>query len=798
MLHCKLCNSYFALRCKRKKERTSQKIGLLPFSPLICLYFANPELEDRPGLHWPAGSHRKIKRHSGISGGKMAGTPPEGYLYKKPALNRWLKRYYVYQPNFNRLSYWKAKKDYNAGQQPKGSFTDATLLRVYHPDRSNVKLLNMEFIDKTLVLKAETEPEAKRWVEFMSGRVPSEDKSNAQAQAIVYDEEEMMKWREPQIVEMMANGMRMTAYFANETCKQFKLYCRDQIMYACPVSAGIEKAIIQFPLRRISDIYVGKQTPGFDTDIAFPVPFENCFTVISNQYTLDVAAQSPLIANHWLNGIKYLLTQSGKAVIINENEEDDEEGMEDPDGPEAHDAAAAAAAASPAAAAPAAAAPAQEEAYHEPPPVDPEAEAAAAEAHDGGHAYDVYETRLRRTALIIVDVQNDLLPGGPVALPGADAVIPVINELRNRCTWDLVLLTQNWRPENHCCFYETNKANPKAKLGRALEVNGKLQIMWPVHCVANTEGAQFPKSLDLEDTDLVIRKATTAQADTLSCFRDQDLKKTSLEAVLAQHAIDDVFLVGIGLDTVIGNTALEGQGIHYNVFVVEDGCKAFSEPTKTSMKKRLRAGGVPVINAKDIPDDSLMSDELVQEARAEMELDDDADSGDEGAHTALSPSAFAAAPNPTPASDEAGSPTKEEKAGSKKGAKKGSKKAAGVRIVAGTKKTASGKTVTKGTKSALAKGAKKAGLKKGAKKGSKKAAPKKPASKKAAAAKKPASKKPASKKDTGLVMNSQGYRAVVYKVLIPSANEVFSVVLSQRCERNVWTLKDDTPTLLCA
>jgi nicotinamidase/pyrazinamidase len=635
----------------------------------------------------------------------------QGYLSKKPQLNRWIKRYYAYEEGAKRLSYWKTKKEYHAGQPCKGSFADSTLLRVYFPNKNNLSQFNLSYSDKELVLKAETSQEAKEWFDFMTKLVSSEGKSTTE---IIYDEEEMQSWNEQDIVKMMHNGMRMTAYFQNNTCKQFKLFCRENTMYACPVAAGIERAIIQFPLRRISDIYVGKQTPGFDTDIAFPVPFENCFTIISQQYTLDVDAGSAMKANHWLNGIKYLLTESGKAVIINENEDEDEEDqLEDVES---------------------GAADTSEQATSQLAD-DPVEDVDGPQEDDAPMDTGVsYETRLRRTALVIVDVQKDYMPGGPVALPGADEIIPTINALRKRCTWDLVLLTQNWRPKDHSCFYETNKDNPEAKLGQALKVNGRLQIMWPVHCVANEPGAEFPDDLYLEDTDMVIQKATDADSDTLSCFKNQDQKKTSLEAVLAQHAIDDVFLVGVGYDTVITNTALEGQQIHYNVFVVEDACRAYHEKTKQVMTKKLKMGGVPIINTKDIPDDSLMSDELVQAARAEMALDDDADSGDEAARKQeLSASVFAAA-QPAVEASPTKSPSK--KKGAKKGSKKGSKK--GVRIVSGTKKTASGKTIAKGTRSAAArkKGAKK-GVKKGTKKGSKKGSKKgvKKGSKKAASKK---------------------------------------------------------------
>eukprot|EP00457_Paulinella_chromatophora_P002236 gb/GEZN01002240.1/.p1 GENE.gb/GEZN01002240.1/~~gb/GEZN01002240.1/.p1 ORF type:complete len:714 (-),score=185.18 gb/GEZN01002240.1/:350-2491(-) len=703
---------------------------------------------------------------------------PEGYLLKKPQSSyRWLKRYYAWDPEAKRLNYWKGKKEKDANHLPKGSFLQQDLLRVWHPDPSKLILFNVEFKDKFLAMKAETSREAEIWVKYL--KPLASQKASADESKNYVSDEETANWPTEKILEMMAGGQVMTAYFQNETKKNFMLYCQDLTLYACPVTAGIEKAIISLPLRRISDIYVGKQTPGFDTDIAFAVPFDRCFTIISRKYTLDVEAKSAIMATHWLAGIKYLLTQSGKAVIVNEQEglEGEEEQQQHHEEPQQH---------------------------HEEPHQSEAAESAAIEAaekagaaiaaatqipHAGDHDEDLQlnledeepaEQRIRKTALIIVDMQVDLLPGGPIPTKDADQIIPVINKLRKRCIFDLVILTSNHRPENHVSFFINNKDKPGAQLGRAIEIDGRQQILWPQNCIAGSEGSAIVNTLVTEESDVYIKKATTAMADTYSAFQDTDKKtETELLSTLVDNGIDDIFVTGIGFDTVVGCTALDGTAHKFNVYVVEDATKPLTSiEAAKKMKKQLRAAGVPIITTQDVPDDSLMPDAVINEARENMEMDDEVDSDDDAAAAgkpvkALDVADFLSEDFLAVMSVDGGAEHEEEedhedhheeqvkdvaadgaKKGAKKGskkaaggaaAKKGSKKAAGVRITTGTKKTASGKVTSAGTRS-------KAAAKKGVKKGSKKAgaASKKPASKKAAAkkpaAKKPAAKKPASKK----------------------------------------------------
>ena len=120
-----------------------------------------------------------------------------------------------------------------------------------------------------------------------------------------------------------------------------------------------------------------------------------------------------------------------------------------------------------------------------------------------------------RKALIIVDVQNDFCDGGSLAVPDGDAVVPVINRLRARCTWDVVVLTQDWHPPTHASFASNNAG---AALFSVVELEGMgKQVMWPNHCVQGTPGAEFHPRLDRAPGDVVVRKGTVERVDSYRC-----------------------------------------------------------------------------------------------------------------------------------------------------------------------------------------------------------------------------------------------------------------------------------------
>eukprot|EP00456_Euglypha_rotunda_P074522 TRINITY_DN682_c0_g1_i12.p1 TRINITY_DN682_c0_g1~~TRINITY_DN682_c0_g1_i12.p1 ORF type:complete len:409 (-),score=65.32 TRINITY_DN682_c0_g1_i12:23-1249(-) len=375
------------------------------------------------------------------------------------------------------------------------------------------------------------------------------------------DERATANWNTEQIVRMMSDGQVMTAYFSNNTKKNFTLYCKDYILYACPVNAGIDKAIISLQLRKISDIYVGKQTPGFETEVASPVPFDRCFTIISRKYTLDVEAKSYQMANYWLAGIKHLLTQSGKAVIVNEQdaskpatEEGHSESTETPGSePKTAESTETGESDTPSAAAQA------EAAYAQATRFSPDSGDQGNPELDLGIGEDGEKPK-SKTALLIIDVQYDFCPtDGALAVPHGLTIIPVINKLRRRVPWALIALSQDWHPENHISFFVNNKDNPEAKLFEVLRLpDGREQMMWPAHCIQNEKGAEFHHELHVNHTDKIVKKGTRHDVDSYSAFYDNDHKtKSELSDILKKAGITDVVITGLAYDYCVAYTALD-------------------------------------------------------------------------------------------------------------------------------------------------------------------------------------------------------------------------------------------------
>src|SRR5881392_3594994 len=124
--------------------------------------------------------------------------------------------------------------------------------------------------------------------------------------------------------------------------------------------------------------------------------------------------------------------------------------------------------------------------------------------------------------LIIIDVQNDFVPGGALAVQDGNAVVPVINRLQPR--FDHVVATQDWHPANHGSFAANH---PGKKVGEVIDLNGLPQILWPVHCVQNTCGAEFHPALAVSHITRVFPKGTDPTTDSYSGFFDNGHRKST-------------------------------------------------------------------------------------------------------------------------------------------------------------------------------------------------------------------------------------------------------------------------------
>jgi len=198
-------------------------------------------------------------------------------------------------------------------------------------------------------------------------------------------------------------------------------------------------------------------------------------------------------------------------------------------------------------------------------------------------------------ALIIVDVQNDFLPGGALAVPEGDRVISVINDLSQ--DFDLIFTTQDWHPANHCSFAASY---PDKKIGDRILIDGLEQILWPVHCVQNTYGAELASGLQPKviSGGVRISKGTDERVDSYSGFFESQRKRaTGLEALLRRHGADDLTIVGLATDYCVKATVLDARELSFNVTVYEDACRAVNLSPDDGAKAlaAMREAGVRVV-----------------------------------------------------------------------------------------------------------------------------------------------------------------------------------------------------------
>jgi nicotinamidase/pyrazinamidase len=194
-------------------------------------------------------------------------------------------------------------------------------------------------------------------------------------------------------------------------------------------------------------------------------------------------------------------------------------------------------------------------------------------------------------ALILVDLQNDFLPGGALAVPHGDEVIPLADQLQQR--FDLVLATKDWHPPNHGSFAANH---PGKKPGERIMLDGIEQILWPVHCVQNTHGAEFAPSFDTSRIAHVFHKGTERNIDSYSTFFDNAHRRhTGLAHYLDKRGIKDIYLMGLALDYCVKYSTLDARHLGLNTYVIVDGCRAIeleSGDIARALAEMKRAGAV--------------------------------------------------------------------------------------------------------------------------------------------------------------------------------------------------------------
>ena len=191
-------------------------------------------------------------------------------------------------------------------------------------------------------------------------------------------------------------------------------------------------------------------------------------------------------------------------------------------------------------------------------------------------------------ALIIVDVQNDFLPGGALAVAQGDEIIDFVNKEQSR--YELVVATQDWHPVDHKSFASQHALN----VGTIISLNGLEQHLWPDHCIQGTNGASFSSLLKQDRIEAIFRKGVHPQIDSYSGFFDNGrLKSTGLDAYLKGRGVTEVHICGLAADYCVFFTAMDALELGYKTIILSKGTKCIDKESYMQKKEAfMNKGGL--------------------------------------------------------------------------------------------------------------------------------------------------------------------------------------------------------------
>lgn len=193
------------------------------------------------------------------------------------------------------------------------------------------------------------------------------------------------------------------------------------------------------------------------------------------------------------------------------------------------------------------------------------------------------------SVLIVIDVQNDFCPGGALAVPGGDEIVPVINRLT--AAFEHVILTQDWHPAGHSSFASSHPG--KTPFG-SIDMPYGAQTLWPDHCVQGTPGADFHPDLAWTRAELVLRKGFRAGIDSYSAFYENDrTTATGLAGYLRERGLSKLTLVGLATDFCVAYSALDAARLGFATTVLMDACRAIDlDGSLAVAETKMREAGV--------------------------------------------------------------------------------------------------------------------------------------------------------------------------------------------------------------
>lgn len=200
------------------------------------------------------------------------------------------------------------------------------------------------------------------------------------------------------------------------------------------------------------------------------------------------------------------------------------------------------------------------------------------------------------TALILVDIQNDFLPSGALAVPKGNTIIPIVNGLQTQ--FDLVVASQDWHPKNHASFASNHHKKQEFDV---IDLNGTNQVLWPNHCVQDTYGAEFSSELNTARIAAIFRKGMHTQVDSYSSFFDNNkTHHTGLEAYLKSMQVTEVYVCGLAADYCVYFTAKDAKAAGFNTFYITDATCYIDETSYQTAINDLTENGVQLIKSTEI------------------------------------------------------------------------------------------------------------------------------------------------------------------------------------------------------
>jgi nicotinamidase/pyrazinamidase len=200
------------------------------------------------------------------------------------------------------------------------------------------------------------------------------------------------------------------------------------------------------------------------------------------------------------------------------------------------------------------------------------------------------------SALLVVDIQPDFLPGGALPVTGGDEILEPVAELMRSGRFGLCVATQDWHPAGHISFASRHQRSPMENI----ELYGHPQTLWPDHCVQRSRGAALHPALPFEHADVIIRKGTDPLVDSYSAFRNNwnpagERPSTGLAGYLRDRGVEQVFICGLARDVCVKWTAEDAAEAGFQTFVIWDLTRAVEPASDGSLQKALRAKGVQIV-----------------------------------------------------------------------------------------------------------------------------------------------------------------------------------------------------------